>query len=155
MSKLFIRKLTQCRVESEKREGESLRREEESLKREEKSVKREESTRRMFEFSSADSLESSLSLVSGAVSVSSQPTNTLTESQEVTEIIVDPERGTREKRYQDGRLEVWYSNGNRKEVSSDGKTVRASNAGCFTTRPTPPLPLSLALPPVLKLTQVD
>ena len=84
----------------------------------------------MFEFSSADSLESSLSLVSGAVSETSpslsQPTNTITESQEVTEVIVDPERGTREKRYKDGKLEVWYSNGNRKEVSSDGKTVKVS-----------------------------
>ena len=115
---MLLRKLTQCRVENEKREEES--------------VKREEATRRMFEFSSADSLESSLSLVSGAVSVSSQPTNTITESQEVTEVIVDPERGTREKRFQDGRLEVWYSNGNRKEVSSDGKTVKVSNGGRFT-----------------------
>ena len=90
------------------------------------SKKREEGSKRMFEFSSADSLESSLSLVSGAVSVSSQPTNTTTESQEVTEVIVDPERGTREKKYKDGRLEVWYSNGNRKEISSDGQTVKVS-----------------------------
>ena len=51
-----------------------------------------------------------------------------TESQEVTEVIVDPERGTREKKYKDGRLEVWYSNGNRKEVSSDGQTVKVSPA---------------------------
>ena len=135
---MFIRKLTQCRVENEKREEERAQREEERVKRDEERVKRDEErvkrdegSRRMFDFSSADSLESSLSLVSGAVSVSSQPTNTFTETQEVTEIIVDPERGTREKKYQDGRLEVWYSNGNRKEVSSDGKTVKVSNVGCY------------------------
>ena len=120
MTKFSIRKLTQCRVEAEKREEESRRMVEEEGKR------REEGGRRMFDFSSADSLESSLSLVSGALSVSSQPTNTVTESAEVTEVIVDPERGTREKRFQDGRLEVWYSNGNRKEVSSDGNTVKVS-----------------------------
>ena len=120
MSKFSSRKLTQCRVESEKREEESRRMVEAEGK------KREEGGRRIFEFSSADSLESSLSLVSGALSVSSQPSNTVTESAEVTEVIVDPERGTREKRFQDGRLEVWYSNGNRKEVSSDGKTVKVS-----------------------------
>ena len=120
MSKLSTRKLTQCRVETEKREEENRRMVEEEGKR------REEGGRRMFDFSSADSLESSLSLVSGALSVSSQPSNTVTESAEVTEVIVDPERGTREKRFQDGRLEVWYSNGNRKEVSSDGNSVKVS-----------------------------
>ena len=52
----------------------------------------------------------------------------LVEGQEVTEVIVDPERGTREKKYKDGRLEVWYSNGNRKEISSDGQTVKVSPA---------------------------
>ena len=69
----------------------------------------------MLEFSSADSLESTVSLVSGVRSQS-----------EVTEVLVDPERGTREKRYRDGRREIWYSNGNRKEISSDGKTVKVS-----------------------------
>jgi len=32
--------------------------------------------------------------------------------------------GAREKRFNDGRVEVWYSNGNRKEVSGDGKVVK-------------------------------
>ena len=114
MTKFSIRKLTQCRVEAEKREEESRRMPESKMKNREEG---EERTRRMFDFSSAESLESSLSLVSGALSASSQ---------EVTEVIVDPERGTREKRYQDGRLEIWYSNGNRKEISSDGKTVKVS-----------------------------
>ena len=114
MTKFSIRKLTQCRVEAEKREEESRRMPESDMKNREEG---EERTRRMFDFSSAESLESSLSLVSGALSASSQ---------EVTEVIVDPERGTREKRYQDGRLEIWYSNGNRKEISSDGKTVKVS-----------------------------
>ena len=34
------------------------------------------------------------------------------------------EKGAREKRFSDGRLEVWYSNGNRKEVSGDGSCVK-------------------------------
>ena len=114
MTKFSTRKLTQCRVEAEKREEESRRMPESEMKNREEG---EERTRRMFDFSSAESLESSLSLVSGALSASSQ---------EVTEVIVDPERGTREKRYQDGRLEIWYSNGNRKEIGSDGKTVKVS-----------------------------
>ena len=71
--------------------------------------------RTVLEFSSADSLESTVSLVSGVRSQS-----------EVTEVLVDPERGTREKRYKDGRREIWYSNGNRKEIGSDGKTVKVS-----------------------------
>ena len=54
-------------------------------------------------------------------------------SSEVTEVSVDPERGTREKRFRDGRREVWYSNGNRKEVSSDGQTVKVSLPGKFDT----------------------
>ena len=46
---------------------------------------------------------------------------------------MDPERGTREKRFRDGRREVWYSNGNRKEVSSDGQTVKVSLPVKFAT----------------------
>jgi len=34
------------------------------------------------------------------------------------------EKGAREKRFSDGRIEVWYSNGNRKEVSADGQVVK-------------------------------
>jgi len=34
------------------------------------------------------------------------------------------EKGAREKRFSDGRVEVWYSNGNRKEVSADGSCVK-------------------------------
>ena len=52
-----------------------------------------------FAFSSAESLESSMSLVSGAV--------------DVTEVVVNRDKGTREKRLEDGRVEFWYSNGNR------------------------------------------
>ena len=73
-----------------------------------------------LEFSSADSLESHMSLVSGGVSQVSQVSQS---SSEVTEVIVNAERGTREKRYKDGRVEICYSNGNRKEISSGLITV--------------------------------
>ena len=52
-----------------------------------------------FAFSSATSLESSMTLVSGAV--------------DLTEVMLNRESGTREKRFEDGRVEFWYSNGNR------------------------------------------
>ena len=52
-----------------------------------------------FAFSSATSLESSMTLVSGAV--------------DMTEVILNRDNGTREKRLEDGRVEFWYSNGNR------------------------------------------
>ena len=81
-----------------------------------------------LEFSSADSLESSMSLVSGGISsiVSQKPTqyssptrptpsidSEFNKSYEVIEVIVNAEKGTREKRFKDGRKEIWYSNGNR------------------------------------------
>ena len=50
-------------------------------------------------FSPVESLESSMSLVSGVVDTQEDAT--------------DQEKGTREKRCRDGRLEVWYTNGNR------------------------------------------
>ena len=50
-------------------------------------------------FSPVESLESRMSLVSGVVE---NPVD-----------IKEKEAETREKRYRDGRLEVWYSNGNR------------------------------------------
>ena len=86
------------------------------IKPSEDQAKPSEDQKTVFEFSSADSLESTLSLVSGVRSQS-----------EVTEVLVDPERGTREKKYRDGRREIWYSNGNRKEIGSDGKTVKVSD----------------------------
>ena len=80
-----------------------------------------------LEFSSEDSLESSMTLVSGGMSTLSQipapsPSTTRhsssissesSKSYEVTEVIVNAEKGTREKRFKDGRKEIWYSNGNR------------------------------------------
>ena len=53
-----------------------------------------ENKRPSFEFSSAESLESLVSLVSGADS-------------EATEVILNPERGTREKRFHDGKVITW------------------------------------------------
>ena len=60
------------------------------------------------EYSAATSLESSVSLVSAT---------TATTAAAESEVVTNGERGTREKRFPDGRLEVWYANGNRKEVS--------------------------------------
>ena len=37
---------------------------------------------------------------------------------------MNSEKGTKEKRWPDGRLEVWYANGNRKEISPDSKVVK-------------------------------
>ena len=67
-----------------------------------------------------------MSLVSGGVSSHSQLTSASSEitSEQVTEVIVNAERGTREKRYKDGRVEIWYSNGNRKEISTGLTKVR-------------------------------
>merc|ERR1712088_1179582 len=61
------------------------------------------------DYSTGSSLESSLTLVSA--------TTATTEHEAAG--VTDRDRGTREKRFPDGRLEVWYSNGNRKEVSGD------------------------------------
>ena len=58
-----------------------------------------EQSEAMFGFSSATSLESSMTLVSGAM--------------DLTEMVLNRENGTREKRFEDGRVEFWYSNGNR------------------------------------------
>ena len=107
------------------------------LKEEIKSAKSEIELKTTLEFSSEDSLESSMSLVSGAlsqsqtrpssnnnktrnISVSSKSSNILSpnstissSSNEITEVIINAEKGTREKRFKDGRTEIWYSNGNR------------------------------------------
>ena len=66
-----------------------------------------------MEFSSADSLESSMSLVSAGITTASTLTRTSPSSSEVTEVTVNAEKGTREKRFKDGKVETWYSNGNR------------------------------------------
>ena len=50
-------------------------------------------------FSPVESLESKMSLVSGVVDNHKEN--------------IDKNKGTREKKYRDGRLEVFYSNGNR------------------------------------------
>lgn len=66
------------------------------------------------DYSTGSSLESSLTLVSAT---------TATTEHEAA-IVTDRDRGTREKRFPDGRLEVWYSNGNRKEVSGDKSVTK-------------------------------
>ena len=77
-----------------------------------------------LEFSSADSLESSVSLVSAGITTamtstrsstlaSATSTRSSSSPSEVTEVIVNAEKGTREKRFKDGKIETWYSNGNR------------------------------------------
>lgn len=66
------------------------------------------------DYSTGSSLESSLTLVSAT---------TATTEHEAA-VVTDRDRGTREKRFPDGRLEVWYSNGNRKEVSGDKSVTK-------------------------------
>eukprot|EP00092_Neocalanus_flemingeri_P092306 GFUD01117168.1.p1 GENE.GFUD01117168.1~~GFUD01117168.1.p1 ORF type:complete len:1013 (-),score=396.27 GFUD01117168.1:70-3108(-) len=55
---------------------------------------------------------------------STRQTPVVVSSPETVEEITDKEKGAREKRLSDGRLEVWYLNGNRKEVSADGSCVK-------------------------------
>ena len=69
-----------------------------------------------LEFSSADSLESSMSLVSAGITTATSTRSSISAS-EVTEVIVNAEKGTREKRFKDGKIETWYSNGNRYQYS--------------------------------------
>ena len=42
-------------------------------------------------------------------------------------MVHNEERGTREKRFSDGRVEVWYQNGNRKEISADSDVVKVGD----------------------------
>jgi len=70
-------------------------------------------------FSPAESLDSSMTLVSTTTM------GAATESvQEGPKVVHNEERGTREKRFSDGRVEVWYQNGNRKEISADSDVVK-------------------------------
>ena len=66
------------------------------------------------DYSTGSSLESSLTLVSAT---------TATTEHDMA-VVTDRERGTREKKFPDGRVEVWYSNGNRKEVSADKSVTK-------------------------------
>ena len=74
-----------------------------------------------LEFSSADSLESSMSLVSAGITTAS--TRSSLSASEVTEVIVNAEKGTREKRFKDGKIETWYSNGNRYQSGNLFKNI--------------------------------
>ncbi|XP_023336950.1 centromere protein J isoform X3 [Eurytemora carolleeae] len=83
-------------------------------------------------YSPADSLDSSVTLVSGFANITPGREDDLAPGREfdqendvdLPKVVNNSERGTREKRFPDGRLEIWYANGNRKEVSADGKTVK-------------------------------
>lgn len=68
-------------------------------------------------FSPADSLDSSMTLVSVGTMGTGQ-------GEDGPQVVHNEERGTREKRFPDGRVEVWYQNGNRKEISPDGDQVK-------------------------------
>ena len=63
------------------------------------------------DYSTGSSLESSLTLVSAT-------------TEHDMAVVTDREQGTREKKFPDGRVEVWYSNGNRKEVSADKSVTK-------------------------------
>ena len=64
-----------------------------------KQVEVDDENQTNFAFSSATSLDSSMTLVSGAA--------------DLTEVMLNRDNGTREKRFEDGRVEFWYCNGNR------------------------------------------
>jgi len=71
-------------------------------------------------FSPAESLDSSMTLVSQGT-MGAEPS---TMAGDGPQVVHNEERGTREKRFPDGRVEVWYQNGNRKEISADGDQVK-------------------------------
>ena len=89
-----------------------------------------EATEKLMNFSPAESLESNITLVSGGVT-SSEANNKNTETApktyqvpKIQSVKHDEVKGTTEKVYVDGRSEVCYPNGNRKEISADGRTVK-------------------------------
>jgi len=97
-------------------------------------------TPRMEAFSPAESLESNVTLVSAGLVTTSEAVTTVREEstrnskstyslpKSVTKknstTAKGPASNTTEKTYPDGRKEICYANGNRKEVSGDGKTTR-------------------------------
>ena len=72
-------------------------------------------------YSPADSLDSSVTLVSGFANITPGREDDLAPGREfdqendvdLPKVVNNSERGTREKRFPDGRLEIWYANGNR------------------------------------------
>lgn len=88
-------------------------------------------------FSPADSLESNVTLVSAGMTTTtsdvkkdaskvcaeSEPPKTFTVVK-VQSVKRDEMKGTTEKIYTDGHSEICYNNGNRKEISADGKTIK-------------------------------
>ena len=87
-----------------------------------------------FSFSPADSLDSNVTLVSGAVDENLKPTshNALPQNSEKREggepkvkgISRNSAKGITEKFYDDGTVEYCYANGNRKVISADGKHIK-------------------------------
>ena len=72
-------------------------------------------------YSPADSLDSSVTLVSGFANTTPGREADLAPGREfdpendvdLPKVVNNSDRGTREKRFPDGRLEIWYANGNR------------------------------------------
>ena len=95
-------------------------------------------TPRMDVFSPAESLESNVTLVSAGLLTTSEALTTVKEDLVENKVTYSlPKSDTRknsskgasastttEKTYPDGKKEICYSNGNRKELSADGRTTR-------------------------------
>ena len=78
-----------------------------------------ELTPRLATFSPADSLESNVTLVSAGIHSEATDNKGTYSVQSMRK-----NKGMTEKMYSDGRVEICYPNGNRKEVSQDGKTTK-------------------------------
>ena len=80
-------------------------------------------------FSPAESLDSEMTLVSSSIATKTTASSTLSREESKTKSTVvsvkkNEAKGTTEKVYSDGSVELVYTNGNRKEISADGKSAK-------------------------------
>jgi hypothetical protein len=78
-------------------------------------------------FSPADSLDSEMTLVSASTALASKPAQVFDRAKgqlALVDLKKNDAKGTTEKTFSDGSVEIVYSNGNRKEISSDSKTTK-------------------------------
>ena len=78
-------------------------------------------------FSPAESLDSEMTLVSSSIKTTSTTTLSKEESKTKSTVVSvkkNEAKGTTEKVYSDGSVELVYTNGNRKEISADKKSAK-------------------------------
>jgi hypothetical protein len=78
-------------------------------------------------FSPADSLDSEMTLVSASTALASKPAQVFDRAKgqlALVDLKKNDAKGTTEKTFSDGSVEIVYTNGNRKEISSDSKTTK-------------------------------